>query len=145
MTFLRRGALAAFAFTLLASAAMAQSPLGQWKTIDDETGEPKSVVEIYEQGGRVYGKIVQLLPPGRSTICDTCEGPYKNKELIGAVILKDLRQDGDTWAGGSITDPKNGKTYKAKMSLDGADRLNVRGYVGMPVLGRTQVWHRVKG
>lgn len=144
MTFLRRGALAAFAFSLLASAAFAQSAVGQWTTIDDETGEPKSIIEVYEQDGRFFGKIVKLLPEGRNSICDTCEGTYKGKELIGAVILKDLEQKGDTWAGGQITDPKNGKTYKAKMSLDGTDKLNVRGYIGMPMLGRTQVWHRVK-
>ena len=118
-----------------------------WRTIDDETGEPKSVVEIYEQDGELFGKIAKILPEGRSPICDICEGEYAGKNLVGAVILKGMERDGDEWDDGKITDPKNGKTYSAKMSLRDANTLEVRGFIKVPLmgssLGRTQTWYRV--
>ena len=137
-----------FALMLCFSAtAFAQSPVGMWRTIDDETGEPKSVVEVYQQGDKLFGKIVEILPEGRSSVCDICEGEYAGKDLIGAVILRDLERDGDEWDSGKITDPKNGKTYNAKMSLTDANTLDVRGFIKVPLmgsaLGRTQTWYRV--
>ncbi len=144
---MKLGLFALAALFFFSAAAYAQSPVGMWRTIDDETGEPKSIVEIYEQDGELYGKIAEILPEGRSSICDICEGEYANKDLIGAVILEGMEQDGDEWEGGSITDPKNGKTYSAKMSLQDANTLNVRGFIKVPLmgssLGRTQTWYRV--
>ena len=141
------GLLLAVALVFSAT-AFAQSPVGKWRTIDDETGEAKSVVEIYQQNGKLFGKIAKVLPEGRSSICDICEGEYAGKDLVGAVILRDLERDGDEWDGGKITDPKNGKTYNAKMSLSDANTLDVRGFVKVPLmgsaLGRTQTWYRVK-
>lgn len=132
---------------LFSATAFAQSPVGKWRTIDDETGEAKSVVEIYQQDGKLFGKIVEILPEGRSSVCDICEGEYAGKDLVGAVILRDLERDGDEWEDGKITDPKNGKTYNAKMSLSDANTLDVRGFVKVPLmgsaLGRTQTWYRV--
>ena len=146
-TLLKRGAFALTALLVLSSSASAQSPIGQWRTIDDETGEAKSIVEIYKQDGELYGKIVQILPEGTSSICDVCDGEFANKELVGVVIIKGMQQDGDEWEDGTITDPKNGKTYNAKMSLDGPDTLNVRGFIKVPLMGsaigRTQTWYRV--
>ena len=142
------GLLLAVAF-LFSASAFAQSPIGKWRTIDDETGEAKSVVEIYQDGNKLFGKIVKLLPEGRPTVCpvDECEGEYSGKELIGAVILRDLKRDGDDWEDGKITDPGNGKTYNAKMSLADANTLEVRGFIKVPLmgsaLGRTQTWYRV--
>ena len=144
----RSGLLLAVVFAFSAT-AFAQSPVGKWRTIDDETGEARSVVEIYQQDGKLFGKISKMLPEGRSSICDpeVCEGEYAGKDLIGAVILRDLERDGDEWDGGKITDPKNGKTYNAKMSLKDANTLDVRGFVKVPLmgsaLGRTQTWYRV--
>ena len=149
MTKLMNSGLLLAVALLFSATALAQSPVGEWRTIDDETGEPKSIVEIYEQDGKLFGKIVQILPEGRSTICDDCEGEYAGRELIGAVILRDLERDGDEWDGGKITDPKNGKTYNVKMSLQDANTLDVRGFIKVPLmgsaLGRTQTWYRVTG
>lgn len=144
---LKPGLFALMALFFFSAAAQAQSPIGMWRTIDDETGEPKSVVEIYEQDGELFGKIVKILPEGRSPICDICEGEFENKNLVGAVIVKGMERDGDEWEDGSITDPKNGKTYSAKMSLKDANTLEVRGFIKVPLmgssLGRTQTWYRV--
>ncbi len=148
MNRLTRFGLLTVACLLFASTAFAQSPVGMWRTIDDETGEPKSIVQIYEQGGKLYGKIVKLLPDDGSipALCEVCEGEYAGKPLVGAVIIEGMERDGDEWEDGSITDPKNGKTYSAKMSLKDADTLEVRGFIKVPLmgsaLGRTQTWYR---
>jgi uncharacterized protein (DUF2147 family) len=121
----------------------AQDVVGRWKTIDDETGKAKSIIEIYKEGDKYYGKIVQLLnePDG---ICRTCETKYKNKNIVGLVILKDLEKDGDEYNDGEIMDPKNGKTYSCYIELESANKLKVRGYIGFSLLGRTQYWYRVE-
>jgi uncharacterized protein (DUF2147 family) len=124
------------------------SPLGKWKTIDDETKKEKSIVEVYEANGKIYGKIIQLLQEkdgGAGKLCDKCTGADSNKPLIGIVIVKDLKIDGEEYKGGTIMDPNNGKTYKCKLEVaDGGNTLKVRGYIGLPALGRTQLWYRVK-
>lgn len=149
MTKLMNSGLLLVVALLFSASAFAQSPVGEWRTIDDETGEPKSIVEIYQENGKLHGKIVQILPEGRPSICDDCEGEYAGRELVGAVILRDLDRDGDEWSGGKITDPKNGKTYNVKMSLQDANTLDVRGFIRVPLmgsaLGRTQTWYRVTG
>src|SRR5512137_491547 len=89
------------------------SPIGRWKTIDDASHKPKSIVEIYDQGGKLYGKIIKLFrEPGEEADpkCDKCTGAKKNQRVIGMVFLEGLTQDGDEWKGGTITDPANGKT-----------------------------------
>ncbi len=143
---MKKSILLACAWTLMGwSVAAAQSsPVGVWKTIDDETGEPKSWVEIYEQNGKFYGKIVKLLQKPPDTVCDKCPGDKKGKPLIGMVILWDLRPYDDYWSYGQIMDPNNGKTYKCSIWLEDPDTLKVRGYIGISALGRTQTWHRVK-
>ena len=122
----------------------AQSVTGKWKTIDDESGKPKSIIEIYQEGDKYFGKIVELLTEkNKDGICRTCETKYKNKNIIGLVILKDLEQDGDEYNDGEIMDPKTGKTYSAYIKLESANKLKVRGYIGFSLLGRTQYWYRV--
>jgi len=138
------GALALLLFTL---PAMAQStPIGVWRTIDDETGEPKSHVRIYERGGKLFGDVVQLLPTASNpeAVCSPCADEFEGGNLQGVVILRDMAWDaGDQeFSGGRITDPKNGRTYRAYMKLEGPDRLRVRGFLGVRALGRTQVWRR---
>ncbi|NNF59441.1 MAG: DUF2147 domain-containing protein [Rhodothermaceae bacterium] len=136
-------ALGLFALLFAASAAFAQpSPVGVWRTVDDEDGEPKSHVEIYEQGGKLFGRIQTLLPEGRT--CSPCADEFEGSDMRGVVILRDMEQDGDGWEGGTIRDPKTGRTYRAKMSLDGPNLLRLRGFVGFSLLGRTQVWERVQ-
>jgi uncharacterized protein (DUF2147 family) len=133
------------ALAMIALPAAAQSPIGTWRTIDDETGEAKSHIEIYQtQNGQLEGKIVRLLQ-GDGT-CQGCEGQYAGKPMAGVVVLRGLKFDGDgEWDGGKITDPKKDKTYSAEIKLDGNDRLEVRGYVGKGIfsIGRTQTWERV--
>ena len=131
------------ALLLIATSAFAQaSPVGVWRTVDDEDGEPKSNVEIYEQGGKLFGRIQMLLPEGR--VCSPCAEEFEGRDLRGVVILRDMEARGEGWDGGTIRDPKTGRTYRAKMSLDGPNRLRVRGFVGFSLLGRTQVWERVE-
>lgn len=131
---------------LLASAVLAApKPItGKWKTIDDKTGKAKSIVKIYKQGGKYYGKILELLTPGdKGKKCTACKGSDKGKPIEGLVIIKDMKPDGDKYSGGEIMDPKNGKSYKCTIERKG-NKLDVRGYLGWGVasVGRTQTWHK---
>jgi uncharacterized protein (DUF2147 family) len=122
------------------------SPAGVWKTIDDETGKPKSLVRITENNGEYQGKVVKLFRPAdqdQNPKCVKCEDANKDQPIIGMTILTGLHKEDDEYAGGRILDPNNGKIYKSKMSLsDDGKKLKVRGYIGVPMLGRTQVWLR---
>lgn len=142
-TVLRRfaGVAAVFLFGMLATPNLAladDSPIGVWKTIDDETGDAKSLVKIYERDGKLYGKIIKLFKNPDAT-CDACEGEDYGAPIKGMVIMWSLEQDDDEWSGGKIFDPKKGKTYNCKIWLEDGD-LKVRGYAG-PFF-RTQTWHR---
>lgn len=117
---------------------------GQWTTIDDETGQPKSVVEIYEENGKLYGKVVEIFDPAKkAALCNECKGADKDQPVLGLVIIKGLSKDGDDYSDGDILDPKNGKLYSCTLNLANADQLNVRGYLGFSLLGRSQTWQRV--
>jgi len=124
-----------------------QDPIiGKWKTIDDETHEPKSIVEIYMKDGKFYGRIDSLFrKPGEdpNPICDKCpdDDPRKNQPIKGMVIIKDMVKDGDEYVGGTILDPKKGKIYRCKLWIEDGN-LKVRGYIAF--LYRTQTWYRVK-
>ncbi len=135
---------------LMATVATAQSPIGKWKTIDDETGKAKSIVEIYEKNGKYFGKVTKLLNiedgEDKDPVCDEC--PTKddryNKKVIGMEIIRDMKKDGDEWQGGTILDPEKGKVYDCKFWIDedNKDMLRLRGYVAF--FYRTQTWHRVE-
>ena len=135
---------------LFATSALAQeaTPVGRWTTIDDETKKPKSVIAIYEEDGKLFGKIEKIFPePGEKPdpVCEKCEGTLKDQPIIGMVIMRNLKKDDDEWSGGTILDPKNGKTYKCKIAVeDKGKKLKVRGYIGMSLLGRTQHWVRAE-
>jgi len=130
------------AFSLIGVMSFAQIE-GKWKTIDDETKQPKSIVEIYKKSdGKYYGKIVQLLAKPANANCVACKDDRKNKPLINLEIIRGLEKDGEEFTDGTITDPKSGKTYKCTITKSG-DKLSVRGYVGVSLLGRTQTWHKV--
>ena len=122
----------------------AQSIEGKWKTIDDETGKAKSIVEIHKKGDAYFGKIVELLIKPESSTCTKCKGDRKDQALVGLEIIRDMELDDDEYEGGTIVDPKTGKVYKCLIELNGSDKLDVRGYVGFSLLGRTQTWHKVK-
>ena len=136
------------AMMLAIPAAMAQtaSPAGTWKTIDDKTGQPKSLVRITEEGGVLTGKIEKLYRPAdqdQNPKCTACEGARKDQPLIGMTILSGLKKDGNEYTGGEIMDPSKGKTYKSKATLkDNGSKLEVRGYIGAPMFGRSQTWVR---
>jgi uncharacterized protein (DUF2147 family) len=123
------------------------TPVGTWTQVDDATGKPKSIIEITQQpNGTLQGSVKQVLFSDQNTthpICGKCEGERHNQPVVGMVIMWDVKQDGDQWDGGQILDPAKGKTYKVKLTLaDDGQKLNVRGYIGMPMLGRTQTWVR---
>ena len=122
----------------------AQTVLGKWKTIDDETGTTKSIVEIYEKNGKVYGKVRQLLEKGREdAVCIKCEGELKDKPVVGMNVVRGLKKKGKEYSGGELFDPEKGKAYRGKIWLDpdNPNKLKVRGYIAF--LYRTQTWLRV--
>ena len=142
--------LSAFIFliTCHVSAADGLSPVGLWKTIDDETKKEKSIVEIYEVEGKLHGKVQKIFRPAdedQNPKCDKCKGDMKDQPVIGLEILKKLKKSSDTtWNDGEITDPNNGKTYSCKIEMiDDGKKLKVRGFIGFSLLGRTQVWEKV--
>lgn len=122
----------------------AQSIFGKWKTIDDETGKTKSIVEIYQSNGKVYGKVKQLLEKGReNAVCIKCEGELKDQPIVGMNVVLGLEKNGDEYEGGKLFDPEKGKYYKGKIWLnpENPDQLMVRGYISF--LYRTQTWLRI--
>lgn len=122
-----------------------QTIFGKWKTIDDLNGKEKGIVEIYEYKGKVYGKIIEIFEADKKHLkCDKCHGEDKNKPLLGLNIIKGLTKNDGVYDGGKIVDPKNGKSYHCKITLEGKDKLNVRGYVGITLFGRSQTWIRHK-
>ncbi|WP_404985084.1 DUF2147 domain-containing protein [Chryseobacterium sp. M5] len=134
--------LATFVLSLFSVMSFAQIE-GKWKTIDDETKQAKSIVEIYKKSdGKYYGKVSQLLIKPADPNCTGCKDDRKGKPILGLEIIRGLAKDGDEFTGGTITDPKTGKTYKCTITKSG-DKLNVRGYMGVSILGRTQVWQKV--
>jgi len=140
--------MVAGALALAALSASAQStPVGLWKTIDDDGKTEKSLVRITDSGGVLSGKIEKIFDPAKQdSTCDKCTDERKDKPVLGMVILRNLKQDPDdqaTWSGGEVLDPNNGKTYKARLKpLDGGKQLQMRGYLGP--FYRTQVWLRVE-
>jgi len=135
---------------VLQYAYAANSPIGYWKTIDDVTGKPKSILHIYETNGALYGQIVKIFPrPGydQNELCSACKGSRHNKRIVGMVIMEGLKQSTNNlseWSGGQILDPVNGKTYRCNIEVtDNGQQLNVRGYIGVPLFGRSQTWIKV--
>ncbi len=133
--------LLTFALSLFGVMTFAQIE-GKWKTIDDETKQAKSIVEIYKKGDQYYGKVSQLLIKPANPNCTECKDDRKNRPIVGMEIIRGLRKDGNEFTDGTITDPKTGKTYKCTIKREG-DKLNVRGYLGFSLIGRTQTWQKV--
>ncbi len=140
-----------FGLTVIAALAHAQTtPVGVWKTVDDDTKKEKSLVHITEAGGVLTAKVEKFLDPATKAdaVCDKCSDERKDKPILGMIILRNVKQNADDkalWDGGEILDPNNGKTYKVRLKpVDGGKTLEVRGYIGAPLLGRTQTWTRVE-
>lgn len=136
----------ALLFGALLSAQASDSPVGLWRTIDDKTGKEKSLVRIVESNGEFRATIEKLFrePHEEPTPnCDKCPGERKNKPVLGMMIMTGLKKAGSEYEGGEILDPANGKIYRVKMwTAEGGKKLNVRGFIGVSLLGRTQVWLR---
>ncbi|MCA1246799.1 DUF2147 domain-containing protein [Massilia oculi] len=143
---LMKAGLVAMMFAMPAAWAQSTSAAGTWRTIDDETGKAKSLVRITEDNGVLTGKIEKLFRPAdqdQNPKCTACEGARKDQPLIGMTILSGLKKDGNEYTGGEILDPAKGKTYKSKATLkDNGSKLEVRGYIGAPMFGRSQTWVR---
>jgi uncharacterized protein (DUF2147 family) len=141
--------LIALALAAAAGTVLAQStPVGLWKTIDDETKAEKSQVRITDAGGVLSGKIEKIADATKQdSKCDKCTDDRKDKPVLGMTIIRNAKADADKehWEGGDILDPNNGKVYKLRMKpIDGGKKLEVRGFIGMALLGRTQTWMRVE-
>ena len=121
------------------------SPVGLWRTVDDRTGRERSLVRIIDSGdgvlvGRVE-KVLEAVPP--NAICEKCDDDRRNQPVIGLEIIRGLKPRGGVWADGRILNPEDGKIYHLKATpLDGGQKLEMRGYIGLPLFGRTQVWIR---
>ena len=125
------------------AASVDLTPAGVWKTIDDKTGKPRAIIRVYEQNGRWFGKVERSLAEEPRERCDKCSDERKNQPIIGMVVLRNMQKRGDEYSGGDILDPDSGWIYRCKLQLvDGGKKLNVRGYLGFSLLGRTQVWSR---
>jgi uncharacterized protein (DUF2147 family) len=122
------------------------SPLGKWRTFDDETGKPKSIVEITEDNGVVSGKVIEIIfsKKGPNPVCEDCDGARKNQPITGMTIIWDMKKDGEVWDGGRILDPSDGNEYGCKLTpIENGSKLQVRGFKGFSLLGKTKVWERV--
>jgi uncharacterized protein (DUF2147 family) len=144
-TWIKAGALAA-AFIMSPAFADDSSPVGLWKNIDDVSGKPKALIRISESNGVLQGQIEKLFRAAdqeQNPKCDKCTDARKDQPIIGMVFMNGLKKDGSEYTGGEILDPDNGKVYRSKMELtDAGKKLKVRGYIGVPMLGRSQVWVR---
>lgn len=140
--------IAASLLSFAAGAVMAQAtPAGLWKSIDDETKTEKSLIRITDAGGVFTGKVEKILTDKPDAKCTECTDERKDQPVQGMTILRNVKAGDDqgVWDGGDILDPNNGKVYKVRLKpIDGGKKLEVRGYIGMPLLGRTQTWLRVE-
>jgi uncharacterized protein (DUF2147 family) len=140
--------LASLGFALIAHGAAAaadDSPIGLWKTIDDKTGAARAIVRIYQEDGRLFGKIESSFTAGADNrVCVSCTDERKNQPIIGLLIIRNMQHTGEEYTGGDILDPDTGSVYRCKLHVEGGTRLIVRGYIGFSLIGRNQTWQRVQ-
>ena len=149
MKHLLRSTFHALALSLTALAASAvgadlTSPVGTWRTIDDKSGNTRSIVRIYEEGGELFARVEKDLTAGEATtVCTRCKDERKDQPLVGLVFMRHMKLDDGEYRGGDILDPDNGSVYKCKLRLeDNGRKLKVRGFIGFSLFGRTQTWER---
>jgi uncharacterized protein (DUF2147 family) len=133
----------------LSTLAQQDPAVGLWRTFDDSSGKPKSLVRITEVNGEYSGRIEKLFrepDQDQNPRCEKCEDSRHNQPISGMVIINGMKRDGERYSGGRILDPGNGKVYKANMTpVESGRKLEVRGYIGVPALGRSQTWAREPG
>lgn len=130
-----------------AGQVVGQDIIGKWKTIDDESGNQKSIVQFWMIGSQLYGKILKTWDDDGVTptndLCDKCTGVNKDKPIIGMTIVLGLTKSGEVWKGKKgILDPAKGTYYDVKIWLTDPNTMTVRGSIGP--IGRKQTWYRVK-
>lgn len=132
--------------SLSVSAQAIDPALGVWKTIDEKTNQPSSLIRLEERNGGLIGTVIELIPtPGETLIthCRLCKSERKDKPIVGMVIMNGLKKEKTGhWSGGEILDPEEGDIYKVKIATEDGKTLRVRGYIGISLIGRTQVWVR---
>ncbi len=121
------------------------TPIGRWQTVSDVTGQPQSIVQVYESNGRLFARVEKVLvTDGVPATCVRCRDDRKGAPLVGLVIMRNMRNAGEDYRDGDILDPESGKVYRCRMTMDATgQRLTIRGYIGISLFGRSQVWHRV--
>jgi len=138
--------LGTFLFVSYGNAQSTDPVLGVWKTIDEKTNQPSSLIRLEEKNGELIGTVTELIPtPGETLVthCNLCKDERKGKPIIGMMIMKGLKKSSPgVWSGGEILDPEEGEIYKVKINMVNDKTLEVRGYIGIPLLGRTQTWVR---
>ncbi|WP_240553901.1 DUF2147 domain-containing protein [Polynucleobacter campilacus] len=126
-----------------AKAQTNDSIMGFWKTYDDQTNQPAAIVQISEKNGLFSGVVTKLLDPSALPTCEKCTDARKGKPVVGMEILTGLKKNADSYAGGQILDPDDGEIYRATVRLiDQGNKLDLRAYIGIPLLGRSQTWIR---
>ncbi len=131
------------------SATAQMTPIGLWKTISDKDGTPQSEVRIVDNGGVLSATLVKVYRPTfkGDEVCVECKDDRKDKPIIGLELMRGLKKtDGkDVWEGGTNVEPDSGTVYKAKVTpIEGGAKLEMRGFVGFALLGRTQTWIRIQ-
>ena len=123
--------------------AQTASPIGVWRTFDDEDGSETGAIEIVEQDGVLSGRLIRILNPAHAgDICPGCKDDRKGQPMLGLQLIRKVRPVGDRWSG-EILDPKSGRIYRVELRLgEGGQKLFVRGYLGITLLGRTETWVR---
>ena len=129
---------------ILLVASMQGQVTGQWEVVDDADGVVKSIVEIYEYNNLYAGRIVKLLETSKRTHCEKCYGDLKGKPLTGMTIIWGLEKTSDGGKNGKVLDPSSGKIFSCSIELASTDKLKLRGYLGVPSVGKTSYWNRVK-
>ncbi|CAM4352698.1 DUF2147 domain-containing protein [Zobellia roscoffensis] len=136
-----------FLYLTMLPVGQSQSVFGKWKTIDDRTGKPKAIIDIYEEDGKMHGKVIEIVEEGKENfICSKCDGDMKDKPVLGMTIIEDAEHHGDgVYKGDTLFDPQQAMTFRCKIWLnpDNPDELKVRGYLAF--IYRTQTWVRVDG
>jgi uncharacterized protein (DUF2147 family) len=131
-----------FILTLIPNMACGQVT-GLWKTVDDQDGREIAIVEIFEKDNKLFGRVIKVLPKAKRTICERCSGDLKGKPITGMLLLQNLTITPTGGENGKVLDPSSGHTFSCYIELVGQDKLKLRGYLGMPSIGRTQYWYRI--
>ena len=139
----KKNALVILLILLVSFSISSQNIFGKWESLDPETRTVDSVIEVYEKDGKAYAKIIEIKDETkRAALCTYCKDEKKNKPVLGMDILTGLEKDDDEWSGGAILDPRNGKIYQCYIKLVNANKLKLRGYIGISLFGKTEYMER---